>query len=368
MTRASNMTPTTEGTTDHMTAQRPTRVGFIGVGVMARVHIADMLRGRDTEVVAVCEPAPAAYAAAAQLFDQHGKAVPPNEPDWAKWVATYASQLDAVVIITPHAMHFAQATACLEAGLDVYLEKPMVMTADEALALIETRDRTGRLLVVGFQGSLSPQVREAARRIHSGELGRILNISAVAWQDWATLTAGSWRQQPELSGGGFLFDTGAHMLNTVADLAGEDFAEVAAWLENDGHPVDIRAVVMGRLVSGALVTMNACGAAIPSCHSDIRVFTSKAIVRTGIWGEVLELQRAGAGRLRKVRSIAPTTAWDTFLDVRAGRVPNPSPPEVGLRMARLWDAIRESARRGGAVVSLPATVTGVGADDVALSA
>jgi predicted dehydrogenase len=368
MTRASGLTPTNEGMSDQMTSQQPTRVGFIGVGIMARVHIADMLRRRDTEVVAICEPAPAAYAAAAQLFDQHGAAVPPNEPDWVKWVATYASQLDAVVIITPHVLHFAQATACLEAGLDVFLEKPMVMNADEARALIEIRDRTGRLLVVGFQGSLSPQVREAARRIQSGELGRILNISAVAWQDWATLTAGTWRQQPELSGGGFLFDTGAHMLNTVADLAGEDFAEVAAWLENDGHPVDIRAVVMGRLASGALVTMNACGAAIPSCHSDIRVFTSRAIVRTGIWGEVLELQRAGAGRLRKVRSITSASVWEVFLDVRAGRVPNPSRAEVGLRMARLWDAIRESASRDGAVISLPQDGSSVATGEHAIAA
>jgi hypothetical protein len=45
--------------------------------------------------------------------------------------------------------------------------------------------------------------------------------------------------------------------------------------------------------------------------------------------------------------------WDQFLNVRAGRTANPSPPEVGLRMARLWDAIRESTERGGAVVSLP---------------
>ncbi len=72
--------------------------------------------------------------------------------------------------------------------------------------------------------------------LRSGELGPILNISAVVWQDWATLTEGTWRQQPELSGGGFLFDTGAHMLNTVSDLAGEDFADVAAWLEDDGRP------------------------------------------------------------------------------------------------------------------------------------
>src|SRR6185436_12046855 len=177
--------------------------------------------------------------------------------------------------------------------------KPMVMTAAEATDLIATRDRTGRLLVVAFQGSLSPQVREASRLLRSGELGSILNISAVVWQNWATLTTGTWRQQPELSGGGFMFDTGAHMLNTVADLAGEDFAEVAAWLEDDG-----------RLVSGALVTMNACGSAIPSCHSDVRVFTTEGIVRTGIWGETLEVQRPRQKRLRKVSSVLPLPVWE----------------------------------------------------------
>src|SRR5205085_8244749 len=112
-----------------------------------------------------------------------------------RFVERFGGQLDAVFIITPHAFHFAQATACLDAGLDVLLEKPMVMTAEEATALIETRDRTGRLVVVAFQGSLSPQVREAARLLRSGELGPILNVSAVVWQDWATATEGSWRQQ-----------------------------------------------------------------------------------------------------------------------------------------------------------------------------
>jgi predicted dehydrogenase len=328
------------------------RVGFIGTGVMAQFHLADMLARDDTIVAAVCEPAPAAYARTVELFDRHGRPAPPNEPDWERFVARFAGELDAVVIITPHAYHFAQAKACLEAGLDVLLEKPMVLTADEAEALIAARDRTGRLLVVAFQGSLSPQVREASRLLRSGELGPILNISATAWQDWATITTGTWRQVPELSGGGFMFDTGAHLLNTVADLAGEDFSEVAAWLEDDGRPVDIRASVMARLVSGALVTMNACGSAIPSCHSDIRVFTTGAILRTGIWGETLQIQRSGSSALRTVRAVAGMPVWEQFLNVRSGRVPNPSPPEVGLRMARLWDAIRASAANAGAVVRL----------------
>ncbi|HET6823952.1 MAG TPA: Gfo/Idh/MocA family oxidoreductase, partial [Anaerolineales bacterium] len=83
------------------------------------------------------------------------------------------------------------------------------------------------------------------------------------WQDWGGNTVNTWRQEPALSGGGFLFDTGAHLLNTVADLAGEDFCEVAAWFVNNGRPVETMAVAMGRLVSGGLVTFHACGEAIP---------------------------------------------------------------------------------------------------------
>jgi hypothetical protein len=98
--------------------------------------------------------------------------------------------------------------------------------------------------------------------------------------------------------------------------------------------------------------MNGCGSAIPSCHSDIRVFTTMAILRTGIWGETLEIQRSGGRALRKVRSVTPMPVWEQFLNVRAGRTENPSPPEVGLRMARLWDAIRESAANGGSVVRM----------------
>ncbi len=333
-----------------MPASAPTRVGLVGVGLMARHHLTTMLDRADTVVTAVCEPSAAAWAIAANEFTKRGVAPAPNEPDWERFIARFAGSLDAVLISTPHAMHHDQATACLEAGLDVLLEKPMVMNATEATSLIETRDRTGRLLVVAFPGSLSPHVREAARMIRAGEVGAILNIDAVVWQDWHTNAQGTWRQVPEMSGGGFLFDTGAHMLNTVADIVGEEVTEVVAWLEDDGAPVDLRGVIMARIASGGLVTMNACGRAIPSCASEIRVFCEQATIRTGIWGERLEIQRAGDEGLVPVRAAVPGTVWEQFLDVRSGRIRNPSPPEVGHRMALLWDAIRASAARGGSVV------------------
>jgi hypothetical protein len=108
--------------------------------------------------------------------------------------------------------------------------------------------------------------------------------------------------------------------------------------------------VIGRLASGTLVTLNGCGEAIPSCASDLRVFTTKAILRTGIWGERLEVQHHGRTQLRKVPLPASLGVWEQFLSVRCGELENPCPPEVGLRMARLWDAIQASAAQGGAPV------------------
>ena len=338
-------------------APQPVRTVMIGCGGMARHHLRSMYELRDsTQIVAVCEPSQSAYEATAALFEQAGVTPPPNEPDLEKLLVEYHGRLDAAFIITPHAYHHNQAKACMEAGLDVLLEKPMVINADEALSLIDTRNRTGRLLVVAFPGSLSPNVRTAVALLRSGAFGRLLTISGVVWQNWGPMTVGSWRQQPEVSGGGFLFDTGAHLLNTVVDLAGEDIAEVAAYLDNQGRPVETLGAVIARLRSGALVTLHACGEAIPSCHSDVRVFCERAILYTGVWGERLEVQYNGNKPPAAIPVPESRGVWEQFLEVRAGKQENPCPPEVGLRMARLWDAIQESAARGGASVRVGETV------------
>jgi predicted dehydrogenase len=159
------------------------------------------------------------------------------------------------------------------------------------------------------------------------------------------------RQDPPIAGGGFLFDTGAHLLNTTVDLAGEEFDEVAAWIDYRGRPVDITGVVIGKLKSGALVTLNGCG----DCGvvgTEIRVMCTGGLLRTGVWGGFLEAQRKGETELKPVEVPASLGTWQQFLAVRAGKLENPCPPEVGLRMARLWDAIKASAAKNGAPVKV----------------
>jgi len=112
--------------------------------------------------------------------------------------------------------------------------------------------------------------------------------------------------------------------------------------------------VIGRLKSGVLVTLHACGEAIPSCASDVRVFCKQAILHTGIWGEKLEVQFNGNRPPQPIPVRDSMGVWEQFLAVRRNEMPNPCPPEVGLRMSRLWDAIRKSAKQNGAPVKCSA--------------
>ena len=330
-----------------------TRVAMIGCGKMGQGHIKRMLQQPDTtEIVAVCEPAEAVYAAVCDIFNDAGLTPPPNQPNLDKLIEDYSSQLDAVFIITPHVYHFEQTKQCLEAGFDVLLEKPMVVTAQEAVELIKVRNKTGKLLVIGFNGSLSPQVRTASRFLKSGDAGKILNINAMVWENWSLKYNGHWKQNRAISGGGFLFDCGAHMLNTVSDLVGEAFTEVTAWLDNRDKTIDIIGSIMARTESGILVSMTSCGDVIPSIGSEVHVFCTEATIRTGIWGERLEIQRRGESGLTPVEVPPSLGVWEQFLAVRNGAIENPSPPEIGLRMALLWDAIQTSAANGGELVKM----------------
>ncbi len=325
------------------------RTLLIGAGGMARSHLPLMIQ-HGAQIVAVCEPSQEQYELTCERLDSLEHPLPPNQPDLAQLLVDFAGQLDVAFIITPHSLHHAQTKACLEAGLDVLLEKPMVMNATEAQDLIRISEATNRLLVVAFQGGLSPQVREAARLIQSGELGELLNVSGTVWQNWKGLSANTWRVQPHMSGGGFLFDTGAHMLNTVCTLVGQDFAQVAAWLDNRGMEVDIIGAMVGKLDGGALVTINASGDTIRSCESEITVFLTEGIIRTGQWGERLLVRKEGESEFSPVDLPPMRGAWEQFMQVRAGEIENPCPPSVGLRMAKLWDAIRASAEQDGARV------------------
>jgi predicted dehydrogenase len=252
---------------------------------------------------------------------------------------------DAAVICSPHKFHFQNAKDCLQSGMDVLIEKPMVMNGGEARRLIELRDKTQRLVMVAFPGSLSPAIWKAKQLLARGAIGKVSAISAFAQQNWKAATIGTWRQIPEISGGGFLFDTGSHMVNTVVDLLGADVACVSALLDNRKTPVEINSSVSGLSTSGVMFSLAGAGDSVQCC-SQVLVFGDGGVLRTGIWGECLFTKTDNEAEFTPVPYAQSHGPWEQFLRVRSGKMQNPCPPEVGLRFAIVMDMIRQSAETG----------------------
>ena len=260
-------------------------------------------------------------------------------------------ELDAVYVSTPHTLHAEHGVAVVESGLDLLMEKPMVTSVEEAQRLISARDKSRSTVVIAFQGALSPLIANTRQRIRTGEFGELVSVAGTIWENWSSRYAGHWKQRLELSGGGFMFDTGAHMMNTVCVLADVDCERVSAFVNNRERSVDVVCAVAGRLTSGPLFTLNAAGDGPPGCSSQITFFYTEAIVRIDAWGAWREIAIPGLPVVREEAEIMDNSL-KRFLAIRAGEAENLSTVEAGLRFARLWDAIKGSAARDGEPVAV----------------
>lgn len=318
---------------------------MIGCGGRAQYHLTNILKMRDsTKVEALVEPSKKMIKGTLDVFSKFNIPLPPVYPTLNKFLKS-GPKTQTAFIVTPHNMHFSQAKACLEAGMDVLLEKPMVMNEKEALALIETRDKTGQLLVVAFPGSLSPAIHKTKELITKNTIGQVVQITALIYQNWKDITGKGWRQVPRISGGGFLFDTGSHMINTVINILNDDVDTIFAIQDNKGTPVEICSAITAKTRKGILVNLTGAGCSI-GCNSEIFIFGTKGVIRTGAWGEKLEIRKEKEQDLSPVKCPQSRGVWEEFLKVRSGKLKNPCPPEVGLQFARLMDMISASSVSG----------------------
>ena len=235
------------------------RLGVIGAGLKAADYARGWAQMADVEIVAAADVVASSRERLAKVLEAANRAKPAEFGDAKAMLKAMRGRMDAVYVSTPHVEHAGNAIDVVEAGYDLLLEKPMVTTVPEALALAEAEIRTGKKVVIAFQGGLSPLVHDTRKRAARGDFGDLITVSASIWEGWSNSYAGHWKQKPEISGGGFMFDTGAHMMNTVCVLADSEFVKLSAFANNRGKAVDIATVVAAKLANGALVTFNAAG-------------------------------------------------------------------------------------------------------------
>ena len=325
-------------------AAKKTSVVVVGAGSFARYHASSILKmDKTVSVAGMVEPAEVSRARMSEKFLEAGKKPPKFFYTIKEFLAANNGPADCALIVSPHKFHAEQIVECLHAGMDVLCEKPMVLNVKEAKRAIRARDETGKLLSVAFPGSFSPAVRKAKEIIAAGEIGEVMSISGYANQNWTGLSRGTWRMDARISGGGFLFDTGSHLINTVVDLAGSDVRDIFALQDNRGEPVEIATTISGRFKSGVFFSLCGEGNSI-DCLSSVRIFGTKATLITGMWGERLRI--AYAGKPEEDIPCEPSHGtFEQFLKVRDGKLANPCPPEVGLRFAKLMDLIRAAVAK-----------------------
>jgi predicted dehydrogenase len=158
-------------------------ISILGGGFMGSAHAANYRRLRDrvrVKTIAARTPARAAKVAesvGAELTSDLDAAV--RDPD-----------VDAVDVCLPTPLHRDAVERAFEAGKDVFLEKPIALTLDDADAIVRAAERRGRLLMVGHVLRFWPEYVELQRRLAAGELGQPLAISTsrlsppADWNDW----------------------------------------------------------------------------------------------------------------------------------------------------------------------------------------
>ncbi|MGI4791958.1 MAG: Gfo/Idh/MocA family protein [Janthinobacterium lividum] len=322
------------------------KMAIIGVGGMAQGHIERLLKMPDVELAAFVDINPKSLE---RTKEKHGEAAANIKPFDDYKVMLAEVKPDAVVIVTPHTLHFPMTMDSLDAGCHVLLEKPMVNRVSEAHALLKKIDETKKVVALGYQRHSMPHFRYIKEKIASGEFGEVQFINALQQQGWAKGTAGSWRQDPALSGGGQINDSGSHLLDIVLWTTGLAPKEVAAFMDNRGTPVDINSALSIKFTNGAHGNISVVGDAA-GWYEDISIWCDKGSFYVRNDG-TFRVQGTDGKTTEPDQSQMPegSDVVTNFIRAIQGTEPVAAAPINGLRTIELTEAAWESAKAGGQV-------------------
>lgn len=162
----------------------PLNLGFIGGSTSSAagyLHFAASAMDAQWRLVAGCfSKDPLQNRATAETY----KVSPQRTYDtWQDMLDKEKGNLDAVVILTPTPAHFESVMACMRAGIPVICEKSLAVGSSQARAILKLRDELKAFLAVTYNYSGYPMLRELAKRIADGKLGKILHFQAEMPQE-----------------------------------------------------------------------------------------------------------------------------------------------------------------------------------------
>ncbi|MCX8124433.1 MAG: Gfo/Idh/MocA family oxidoreductase [Spirochaetes bacterium] len=226
-------------------------VGFIGLGRIADLHYLGYKNNKQATLYAACD-------INQQLVEQRAR----------QWhiTATYTNyndmlsdpHVDAVEILTPHALHEPVVIAAAHAGKHIALQKPMTVDLASADRILAAVKQSGKIFKVTDNYAFYPPIRLAKKIIENGEIGdpitiRIKFIGGGSGGWYVPPEAWQWRLKEHTESGGVrgfdTFDHGHHLWTTAWYLCGS-VERVAGWIDSIDGIIDAPSVMIWKHTRG----------------------------------------------------------------------------------------------------------------------
>ena len=203
--------------------------------------------------------------------------------DWKKLLAAEADKIDFLVICTTNETHYAIAKQALEAGLDVFCEKPLSLTAKEAAALGRIAAKKRLVLGVPFTYTGYPMVKLARDLVKKGELGTIDKV-VLEYQQGSFRKPdrrNSWKMDPKIAGPSCVVaDIGVHAFTMIEYVTGLEVKSLLA---------DLSSFASGGLDDDASILLHLSGGAKAALVTSKVATGEENGVRLRVYGEKASL-------------------------------------------------------------------------------
>ncbi len=217
------------------TGARTIRVGLIGTGQIGTRHIDKYSQMPDVEIVAVCdidEPKMQRVAGKYGITNLY--------TDFRKLLAR--DDIEAVDICLHNNLHAPATIAALEAGKDVYCEKPMAGSFLDAETMLQNAQRLGRRLSIQLNTLFAKEVRAARELIDAGTVGKIYHARSAGFRRRGRPFVDGYGSinfvQKDISAGGALYDMGVYHIASMLYLIGNPAVERISGKTYQEMPMD----------------------------------------------------------------------------------------------------------------------------------
>lgn len=189
---------------------KPIKIGIIGSGGIAAAHVQAYQTIEDVEVVAVADIVPGKAAQFVQQAGLHGAKAFENHRHLLEL------DLDGVSICTPNVAHHQTTVDALGAGKHVLLEKPMSVTFEEAVDMVQSSKKNDKILTIGFQPRYDPNMVAIKEIVQSGQLGKVYYIQTGGGRRRG-MPGGTFIRK-DLAGAGAMADIGCYSLDMALNV------------------------------------------------------------------------------------------------------------------------------------------------------